>query len=443
MATPVIMPKIEMAQEKATVIEWLKQEGDEVEKGEAVLEVETDKVTMEVEAPASGILAGLRGGPGDRIPVTETIAYVLEPGEELPERAPEREKAAPEEEPQAPSPPTEGEEEAEATPVARRLAEAEGVNLDALEGTGPEGRITKSDVQATLERPEGLALEGVAQKVRATPAARRVAREEQVDLSTVPGSGPRDRVQADDVRAFAQARGGAEAPPARRVVPLEGMRRTIAQRMTRSYQAAPHITLTVQVDMSRFEETRADMNARAQEADEPRVTVTGFLVKAVAWSLERHPWLNSTLRDDEIHLLSDVNVGVAVALDEGLIVPVVHQADEKGVAEIAAEIVDLTTRAREDRLRPSDVADGTFTVSNLGPFGIDEFTAIINPPESAILAVGAVRQRFIPDEHGNPVARATMNMTLSVDHRTVDGAMAARFLNDLREALERPTLLLW
>jgi pyruvate dehydrogenase E2 component (dihydrolipoamide acetyltransferase) len=444
MATPVIMPKIEMAQEKATVIEWLKKEGDEVEKGEPLLEVETDKVTMEVEAPASGILAGLRGEPGERIPVTETIAYVLEAGEELPgEELPPGEaptKAAPgPREEEAPAAPV---EEPQVTPVAKRLARAEDVDLSGVEGTGPDGRITKSDVERALEKPEKPAVEGMAGKVRATPAARRIAREDEVDLSAVSGSGPRGRVQADDVRAFVRAR--AEAPaPAAEMIPLDGMRRTIATRMTESYQTVPHITFTTEVDMGAFEEARARLNARASATDEPHVTVTALLVKIVAWALEGHPWLNSTLRDEEIHLLDEVNVGIAVALETGLIVPVVHAANEKGLAEIAAEVEDLTTRARENRLRPSDVTEGTFTVSNLGPFGIENFTAIINPPEAGILAVGAVRQRFIPDEEGKPVARPLMKMTLSADHRIVDGATAASFLRDLREALESPALLLW
>jgi pyruvate dehydrogenase E2 component (dihydrolipoamide acetyltransferase) len=433
MATPVIMPKIEMAQEKATVIEWLKQEGDEVDKGEALLEVETDKVTMEVEAPASGVLAGLRGGPGDEIPVTETIAYVLEPGEELPE--------GPSEEVTAQEPSAEG-EEPEATPVAKRLAEAEDVDLSTLEGTGPQGRITKSDVEAALEKAEQPAPEGVPGKVRATPAARRVAREDQVDLSEVSGSGPRGRVQEDDVRAFVEAREEVAAPAAE-VVPLEGMRRTIAERMTTSYQTAPHITFSTEVDMGAFEKARARLNAKAEARDHSHVTVTALLVKAVAATLEAHPWLNSTLRDGEIYLLSEINVGVAVALEEGLIVPVVHGAAQKGVAEIADRMEKLTIRAREDRLRPSDVAEGTFTVSNLGPFGIDEFTAIINPPEAGILALGSIRTKFVPDEEGNPVARPMMKMTLSADHRVVDGAIAARFMQDLKAALEAPALLLW
>jgi len=259
------------------------------------------------------------------------------------------------------------------------------------------------------------------------------------------------------------------------VIPLQGMRRTIAERMTASYQTVPHITFTVRVDMSAFERARAQLNARAEATGQPRVSATALFVKAVAWALKHHPWLNSTLRqcsgqalrqaqgkhlrqaqgrhlrqrsgqalrDEEIHLLPEINVGVAVALEEGLIVPVVHQADRKSVAEIGAEVNDLATRAREGQLTPADVTGGTFTVSNLGPFGIEQFTAIINPPQAAILAVGATRPEPVVDEEGEVVVRPVMRMTLSADHRVVDGATAARFLADLREALEAPTLLLW
>jgi len=431
MAVPVIMPKLEMAQETATVVEWLKQEGERVEKGEPLLTVETDKVTLDIESPASGILAGVRVGPQQVVPVTEVIAYILQPGEELP-----REAEAPSPPPPPPTPPV------AATPVAQRLAAAHGVDLSTVVGTGPGGRITKADVEAALAAPSRPAVEPPPEKVRATPAARRIARERGVDLSAVTGSGPQGRIQAADVLAFTRAPAVAPAPAAE-IIPLQGMRRTIAERMTTSYRTTPHITFTVRVDMSRFEEARARLNARAEAAGEVHVSATALIVKAVAWALRQHPWLNSTLHDEEIHLLPEINVGVAVALEEGLIVPVVHQADRKSVAEIAAEMNDLVTRAREGRLTPADVAGGTFTVSNLGPFGIEQFTAIINPPQAAILAVGATQLEPVVDEEGQVVVRPVMRMTLSADHRVVDGARAARFLTDLREALEAPTLILW
>ena len=471
MANPVIMPKLEMAQETATVIEWLKQEGEQVEKGEPLLTVETDKVTIEIESPASGILAGVRVGPQQVVPVTEIIAYILQPGEELPEELPQVTKAPAPPPPQAPPTPP-----VAATFVAQRLAAAHGVDLSTVAGTGPGGRITKTDVELVLSEAEGAALAAPARpaaeppssKVRATPAARRVARERGVDISAVTGSGPRGRVQAADALALALTSGPSpEIGRGENVIPLQGMRRTIAERMTASYQTTPHITFTVRVDMSAFEGTRARLNARAEATGQPRVSATALFVKAVAWALKRHPWLNSTLRqaqgrhlrqaqgrhlrqrsgqalhEEEIHLLSEINVGVAVALEEGLIVPVVHQADCKSVAEIGAEVNDLATRAREGQLTPADVTGGTFTVSNLGPFGIEQFTAIINPPQAAILAVGATRPEPVVDEEGEVVVRPMMRMTLSADHRVVDGATAARFLDDLREALETPTLLLW
>jgi pyruvate dehydrogenase E2 component (dihydrolipoamide acetyltransferase) len=249
-------------------------------------------------------------------------------------------------------------------------------------------------------------------------------------------------VQADDVRTFVAEREEEMTSPAE-VVPLTGMRGAIAERMTSSYRAAPHIALGMDIDMEAFEEARKRLSIRAQAEDGPSVSITALLVRAVAWALARHPWLNSTLRDEEIHLLPDVNIGVAVALEEGLIVPVVKEADRKAVGQIAAELHELVERARQNRLRSSDLTGGTFTISNLGPFGVDEFTAIINPPEAAILAVGAIRKRLVPDGAGGIAARPTMRLTLSADHRIVDGATAARFLSDLREALEDPALLLW
>jgi pyruvate dehydrogenase E2 component (dihydrolipoamide acetyltransferase) len=432
MATPVIMPKVEMAQEEATIIEWLRKEGEQVTKGEPLLEVETDKVTMVVESPATGMLEAVRGEPGEQIPVTETIAYILEPGENLPKTAVgERRNELPAKR-----------SSMEVTPVAKRLAAAKGVDLQGIQGTGPQGRITKSDVTAVLTSKAAQA--PLADKVRATPAARRIARERGIDLSALSGSGPRGRIQAQDVKAQAQEREKAkETIGAPEIVPLKGMRRTIAKRMTLSYQTAPHITLGIEVDMRAFEETRARLNLKAEENNQSPISVTALLVKITAWALKRHPWLNSTLQGDEIRLLPDINIGVAVALEQGLIVPVVRAVDTKGVSEIAIEIKELIARATENHLRATDLSGGTFTISNLGSFGIEEFTAIINPPEAAILAVGAIRSKFVPDEEGRATTRPMMHLTLSADHRIVDGATGARFLNDLQDGLEDPALLLW
>ena len=462
MPIPVIMPKMEMAQETATIVEWLKQEGEHIEKGEPLLAIETDKVSVDVESPATGTLAGVRAKAGDVVPVTETIAYILQPGESLPlaEKTAEAEaEARPPEaftegeraEGQKPSPPATSPAPSEplstaATPVAQRLAEAYGLDLSSIVGTGHGGRITKADVEAALAAQGGQSPSEAAGKVRATPAARRLARERNVALTAISGSGPHGRIQAADVLAYtaaAQPMQTAAPAPEAQVIPLTGMRRTIAERMTLSYQTAPHITLTMRAAMDAFEVLRAELNHEAEATEGPHVSATALLVKAVAWALRRHPWLNSRLQGEEIHLLSEVNVGVAVALDEGLIVPVVRHADEKGIAAIAAEVHDLATRARQGRLTPADVTEGTFTISNLGPFGVEQFTAIINPPQTAILAVGAIQREPAVDEEGHIVVRRMAHLTLCADHRVVDGAVAARFLVDLRRILEKPSLLLW
>ncbi len=444
MATEVIMPKVDMDQETGTVVEWVKQDGDEVKQGEIILIIETDKVAIEVESPGTGILQGINVEPGDVVPIATVIAYILEPGEELPAAQP----AAPPEAAAAPEPASSSAPAPawpDATPVARRMAAAEGIDLAAVNGSGADGKITREDVERHLSgqvvREDG--------KVYASPAARRVAREHGLDLASVSGSGPDGRIQSADVLAAAAAVtpvvpvvSGVSTPDAE-IIPLQGMRRTIAERMTASYQNAPHITFTSRVDMTQFNETRVQLNERAEKVGGVRISATAMIVKAVAAILTHHPLMNSALRGDEIHLRRDVNIGVAVALEDGLIVPVVKNADAKGLSQIAAEINDLATRARDGQLAPTDVSDGTFTISNLGPFGVEQFTAIINPPQAAILAVGATQLEAIPDEDGQISARPIMRMTLSADHRIIDGAVAARYISDLKAVLEQPMLLLW
>jgi len=448
-AKAVIMPKFSMTQEVGVIARWLKQAGDAVEKGDPIAEVETDKVNMEVEAPADGFLGGIRYEEGDTVPVTEIIAYVLAEGEKAltaPPRpaAPSTPAAAP------PVPPaTAAGGVIIASPIAQRLAAAEGINLTAVTGSGPNGKVTRQDVELYL-REQAVQPAAAAPsdgKVRATPAARRIARENGLNLATVPGSGPRRRIQAADATEAIQAAPIPAPKPAPAsggepvIVPLEGMRRTIAERLQASYQQAPHIMFTAQVEMSAVIKARTAINARLPE-DQPTISITAFVIKAVAWALRQHPTVNSLFYNDQILVMPEVNVGMAVALETGLIVPVIPQADRKGLAQIGAEVHDLTARARAGQLRPQDVADGTFTVSNLGMFGIDHFTAIINPPQVAILAVARIDKRFVPDENDQPVLKPLMTMTLSVDHRVVDGAVAARFMQSLREALENPVSML-
>lgn len=444
MPIPFIMPKFDMDQEKATILEWLKKEGDHIERDEPVLVVETDKVSIEVPAPASGTLAGISANVDDVVPVTTVIAYVLAEGETV-DQLPSQPTAAtaPTAGAQAEPPPAaSAPRTVSATPVAERMAREHGIDLSKISAAGE--RLTKADVESylkqTLSQPTGRVT------VLATPAARRVARELGVDLAAVAGSGPHGRVQAEDVRLQSVSRPVVAAPGERmaEIVPLTSIRRTIAERMQRSFQEAPHIALTVEVDMSEAEAARRCYNEQAVQSGRPKVTVTALLVKIAAWALVRNPYLNASLIGDAIHLWKDINIGVATAVPDGLIVPVIRNADRLSVSEIDCSLTDLAERARANRLRLEDVQDGTFTISNLGMFGISQFRAVINPPESAILAVGGiVRRPVVINDEDEVAVRPMMTMTLSADHRVVDGVIAARFLSDVVMGLESPSLLLF
>jgi len=488
MPTAVIMPKFEMAQETGKVATWLKAEGDAVRKGEAILEVETDKVNLEVEAMADGILMGISARPGDVVPIGQTIAYLLKPGETLPEASATQQPLRPPAGQPAvdsarPAPSTTGEAAhgISASPLAARLAESLGVDVASIKGSGPRGQVTREDVEAYVAA-QALSTAGNEEAqgtVRAVPAARRVARELGVDLRTVVGTGPEGRIQSEDVRThFEGTATGAKAaasaaepvstqpepPPAlaafpgspavRRLVPLTNIRRTIAERMTASVREAPQFTVSLDADMTRALAIVEDLRANAAAASatavasastsggQPRVTLTTLLIKASAWALYQHPEANAAYQDGQIAEWDEVNVGVATAIEAGLIVPVIRQADRLGMREIAARLGDLTMRARENRLKIEDLQGGTFTVSNLGMFGIDQFTAILNPPQAAILAVGRVAKRAVVTADDRVEVRPVTTLTLTADHRVLDGATAARFLATLQRVLEHPGLLM-
>lgn len=379
MAVEVRMPKLDMTMEEATIIRWLKREGDWVEKGEPILEIMTEKVVMEVEAPASGILMGIKFGPDQVVPVGEIIAYILQPGETL--------------------------EEIYIPEIARALPQK------------PE------------EKPQPSKPAQVPGPVRATPAARRLAKEHGIDITQVPPSGLHGEVTEEDVKAFLAhispvPEFPSPAPVIAEKIPLQGWRRTIAQKMKESNQI-PQIALTVEIDMTEAAQRKGSCS------------FTALIVYEVARILPKHPLLNSTLQGEEIIIYRDVNIGVAVATDKGLIVPVIKNASKKSLEEIDLEIKELAYKARKGSLSLGEISGGTFTVSNLGMFGIDQFQALINPPQAAILAVGKIEER--PVIKGNRlVTRAIAKMTLSADHRILDGAVAAEFLTDLKAALEQP-----
>jgi pyruvate dehydrogenase E2 component (dihydrolipoamide acetyltransferase) len=446
MPIPFIMPKFDMDQEKATIISWSKAEGERVKADETVLVVETEKVAIDVPCPATGTLASIRYQAGDTVPVTTVIAYILKEGEtaaDLPKNeeasAPPKSEAAPKEAQltsvQVPT--------TAVTPVAARIAKENGVDLTQVATHGD--RITREDVEQFIAARKVPAAPG---KPAATPAARRLARENDLPLESIPGSGPRGRIQAADVAGVTRPPAAAASVKvgtrAAQVVPLTGIRQTIAERMTASFHDIPHISLTVEADATRLESAQKSLSKLAEKDGTGKITVTALLVKIVAWALERNPYLNASLIDGKIHLWQDINIGVATAIPDGLIVPVIRQVGQKSIREIALALQDLSLRAREGRLALSDVQQGTFTISNLGMFGIRQFRAVINPPESAILAVGAVvRKPVVINDKDEVAVRPIIAITVSADHRVIDGVVAARFLSDLVQGIESPESLLY
>lgn len=432
MPKEIIMPKFGFTQEESEILEWLHAEGDNVEKGDPIAVVSTDKISMEVEAPETGTLSGIRYQIGETVPVTEIIAYILHPGEKLPEIR-KTEKKSKE------SKKVEKKAGKSATPLAMKLIKEKSIDIDALTGTGDNGKITKVDVENFLSQKKVLI-----GKIKATPAARRIGIEENINLSEINGSGPESRIQADDVKqkvlSSTRTITGSDVSIIN-TIPLIGMRRAIAQNMQRSMQEAPHMTLQIDIPMDALENLREEMNAEQEKKNE-KVSLTAFITKAVALSLKKNPILNSQFSEKEIRILGEIHIGIATALDDGLIVPVVHNADRKDIRWISKEIIDLTERARKAKLKPENLSNGTFTISNLGMYGIDRFTAIINPPQSAILAVGKMNRYFVPADNNIPAIQKIITFNLSADHRVMDGAQAAKFLSDLKNIISKPNVLL-
>lgn len=463
MPIPVILPKFGFTLESCEIIEWLRQPGDKVREGDPLAEVETDKVNMEVEATADGTVFALVYDEGDDVPVTEVICYLLAPGEEAPaDWTPPEKKlmgAAPSETPTQPATETPpASQDIPVTPVAQRVAEDKGVDLRGVNGTGVRGKIMRQDVERAVATPQPIAptpQPASNGKVAATPNARRIAAQHNVDLSQILGTGPNGRVQGFDVEHALEAGIPEPTQPIPRpqpqsipsvpiaqgepeIIPLKGMRKTIARRLQQSYQQAPHIFFDATVNMAEI----IGLRKRLKAAERP-VSVTALIVKACAWTLRQHPYMNATFDGENITLWNTANIGVAVALDNGLVVPVIQAADQLSLGQINAQVADLATRAREGGLMPDDMQGGTFSVSNLGMYGVNRFTAIINPPQVAIIAIGRTEHQFVPDADGNPVLRPMMNITVSADHRVVDGAQVAQFIRDLKMALDDPALLMY
>ncbi|HEY7363025.1 MAG TPA: dihydrolipoamide acetyltransferase family protein [Methylomirabilota bacterium] len=434
MPTRVIMPALELAQETGKVLKWLKAPGDTVSRGEPIVEIETDKVTVELEAPASGVLGDVTARAGDVVPVGTAIAMIAAPGEAGIGRPasggePATASAAgvvaagPGQAAPAAAP------AAKASPLARRIAEEHGVDLARVKTTS--GRIEKADVLAYVE---SLRADGVsARLVAASPKARRLAAERGLDIGALHGSGPGGAILAADIGA-AKASVVPAAPPAAGGVST--VWRIMAERMTASWTTAPHFYLVREVNVSRLVSWRE----KASKHTGARITYTDLLVKLVAATIAQHPGVNASWKDGAIVRNADINLGLAVAIDDGLVVPVIHHADTLKLPELAARREDLVTRAQAGKLRPADIQGGGFTISNLGMYGVDAFNAIVNPPQAGILAVGRIADRVVA-VNGQPAVQPTMVLTLSCDHRAIDGARGAQFLGALADLIEEPALL--
>jgi pyruvate dehydrogenase E2 component (dihydrolipoamide acetyltransferase) len=433
MATKVHMEALSPTMEEGQIIRWLKAEGDSVANGDIIAEIETDKATMELVARGDGILRAILLGEGSTAPVGEVIAVIAAEDEDIGDIAGSAGSgagagagagggdAAPESGAPggaAPTPvtveesPAQGADEVpaggrvKASPLARRLAEASGVDLGAVKGSGPGGRVVKKDVEAAASAPP------------APPAA----------AST---SSPLPLPAAGVV--------GFEGPDYEDV-PLSQMRKTIARRLTESIGPVPHFFLTVDVDMARTMQARASVN-RTLEPYGRKISVNDMIIRATAAALRLHPAVNAAWTGEAIRRHNRVHIGVAVAVEDGLITPVIRDADRKGLAQIGEEVRELAGRARDKRLQPEEYTGATFSISNLGMFGIHEFTAVINPPEAGILAVGGVEETAVVVD-GNVEVRPRMKITMSCDHRVIDGATGAKFLATLREMLEEPATIL-
>lgn len=403
----IIMPKMGDAMEEGTLVRWLKSEGDAVSEGEPIAEIATDKATVEIEAPGAGVLKGIRVQEGAVVPVNTPLAYILLEGESLPDdtngkataSAPATPAAAPATQPTAPTPtPRDGEARILASPLARKIAAEHRVDLAQIQGTGPKGRIVERDVLAYIEAKKAAA----PAPAPAAPAPAPIAPEAHIET-------------------------------------LNRLRQITAQRTTEAHQTIPHFYLTMEIDMENALALRQQLN---QLDERVRVSVNDLIVKACAVALEQHPVVNARYQDGQLVHPDGIHIGVAVAVEQGLLVAVLKHCEGKSLRRIAQEAQTLIQKARDGKLLPDEMTGNTFTISNLGMFGIEQFTAIINPPASAILAVGATKRVPVVSDDGTVTSRQRMKVTMSCDHRVIDGAVGAQFLQTLKQVLENPLLML-
>lgn len=434
MATIVKMPKLGTTMTEGTIVKWLKKEGEPVEKGEIYVEIQTDKVNIEDEAERSGILRKIIAKEGETVKVGEPIAIIADAHEELPDleiaddKSPEKQEESSQVIMQQEDR-TEDEKETipgkiKASPAAKRVARENQIDLSKVTPSGPNGRIVEKDVLAYIQE----------NKIRATPVAKKIAMEKQIDLKSLQKS-PVERITKADLEEQMMMQ------EEESTIPVIGMRKIIADSMTYSKKVAPHIYLSLEVDMSKVIDIREKLIPLVQDKYDVKLSYNHILIKAVATALRLNPLVNSSFIEEKIILKQNINIGLAVALEDGLIVPVIKDADKKGLGIIAKETAELILKAKNKKLLPDEYQGGTFTITNLGMFDIENFCAIINQPETAILAVGKIMKKpvVVDDEI---TIRPMMNLTLSCDHRAIDGAVGAKFLQNLKEILEEPMNLL-
>jgi len=436
---------------EGTLVAWKKKKGDKVSAGDVIAEIETDKATMEWESPEDGTLTEIYVEEGGKVEVGQRIAFIGEEGE----AAPKEEKKAPEKKPEAPK-----KEEAKTSEEPKRATEKPApAKAKERETTPPqepmEGRApSRPKPSPAAAREEKTAEEG---RVKASPVARRIAAELGVDLANVKGTGPEGRVTETDVRAASKSvaavadRGDAKAQPkpapsikagegAR--INLSGMRKGIAERLVQSKAPVPHFYLNIDIDAGPLMEARAELKSAGEDTDTSKITVNDFVLKAAVMAAVKVPKVNASFDNDAIVQYADVDLGLAVAIDDGLLTPVIRAAQNKSLREISELAKDLANRARNKRMKPEEFQGGSFTVSNLGGMGIDSFSAIINPPQGFILAVGKINKMPVIDNCDQIVVGHRMSIWMSCDHRVIDGALGAVYLKELRHLLENPALLL-
>jgi len=454
------MPKLSDTMTEGTLVAWKKKKGDKVSAGDVIAEIETDKATMEWESPEDGTLTEIYVEEGGKVDVGQRIAFIGEEGE----AAPKEEKKAPEkkekkEEPpekEAKKPEKPKKEQAQTEKAASTKAEEKETappQKDVEAGVSPASESREK--RAEPERPARPPLQESEARVKASPVARRIAAELGVDLGSVKGTGPEGRVTETDVRAAAKAvaavanRGQTQPPrpaapkpgPGSRIQ-LSGMRKGIAERLVQSKAPVPHFYLNIDIDAGPLMEARAELKSGGEDSDTSKITVNDFVLKAAVMAAVKVPKVNASFDNDAIVQYADVDLGVAVAIEDGLLTPVIRAAQNKSLREISELAKDLANRARNKRMKPEEFQGGSFTVSNLGGMGIDSFSAIINPPQGFILAVGKINKMPVIDNCDQVVVGHRMSIWMSCDHRVIDGALGAVYLKELRHLLENPALLL-